>query len=116
MSPLEQDALKPLKTMDREPVFDELWQAQVLAMADAMVAAGTFSAGAWSEALGSALKAAEAAGAEDTSQTYYEAALEALEGLLQGSGDVPAQMLEERREAWRDAYLATPHGEPVELP
>ena len=107
--------MKPLKKMDREPVFDELWQAQVLAMADAMVAARAFSAGEWSEALGRALKEAEAAGADDTSQTYYEAALRALEGLLAGSGAVPAQTLEERRAAWRDAYLSTPHGEPVEL-
>ncbi|MEM8689817.1 MAG: nitrile hydratase accessory protein [Pseudomonadota bacterium] len=116
MSLHDQDALKPLKKMDREPVFDELWQAQVLAMADAMVAAGAFTAGDWSAALGQALKEAEATGAEDTSRTYYEAALGALEDLLQGSGDVPAQTLEARRTAWRDAYLATPHGDPVELP
>ncbi|MEM8647280.1 MAG: nitrile hydratase accessory protein [Pseudomonadota bacterium] len=116
MSPSEQEALQPLKKMDREPVFDELWQAQVLAMADAMVAVGAFTAADWSAALGRALKEAEASGAEDTSQTYYEAALKALEGLLAGSGDVPVQTLEDRRTAWRDAYLSTPHGEPVELP
>ncbi|NNF78434.1 MAG: nitrile hydratase accessory protein [Rhizobiales bacterium] len=115
MSPSETDALKPLKKMDTEPVFEELWQAQVLAMADAMVNAGAFEAAAWSEALGRELKAAEAAGADDTAQTYYEAALRALEGLLAQNDAVPAATLEERREAWKQAYLATPHGSPVEL-
>ena len=115
MSSPEQDALKPLKKMESEPVFEELWQAQVLAMADAMVAKGAFSSSAWSEALGAALKSAAAAGAEDTSQTYYEAALKALESLLDGNGAVPAETLQERREAWRQAYLSTPHGSPVEL-
>ena len=115
MSRAETDTLKPLKTLDDEPVFEELWQAQVLAMADAMVNAGTFSAAAWSEALGAALKAAEAGGAEDTPETYYKAALSALEGLLAQNQAVPSAALEERREAWKQAYLSTPHGSPVEL-
>ncbi len=111
----DEEALKPLKTMDGEPVFDELWQAQVLAMADAMVAAGTFEAAAWSETLGAELKAAEAAGAEDTGLTYYEAALSALERLLDETDAVPTASLRQRRDAWKEAYLATPHGSPVEL-
>lgn len=115
MSPFEQDALKPLKKMDTEPVFEELWQAQVLAMADAMVNAGAFEAAAWSEALGAELNAAEAAGAADTAQTYYEAALRALEGLLDETDAVSAAALDDRREAWKNAYLSTPHGSPVEL-
>jgi len=115
LSPSETDALKPLKKMDAEPVFEELWQAQVLAIADAMVSAGTFGAASWSEALGAELKAAEAAGAEDTAQTYYEAALRTLEGLLDGTGAVSTATLDGRREAWKNAYLSTPHGSPVEL-
>ncbi len=111
----EPDALKPLKSLDAEPVFEELWQAQVLAIADAMVNAGTFKAAAWSQALGRELKAAEGAGAEDTPQTYYEAALRALEGLLAETDAVPPATLTERRDAWKQAYLATPHGSPVEL-
>ncbi len=115
MNPSDTDALKPLKKMDAEPVFEELWQAQVLAIADAMVSAGTFEATAWSDALGAELKAAEAAGAEDTSQTYYEAALRALEGLLNDTDAVSSTLLSERKEAWKQAYLSTPHGSPVEL-
>ncbi len=103
MNPADTDALKPLKKMDGEPVFEELWQAQTLAMADAMVSAGTFEAAAWSNALGAELKAAEAAGAEDTAKTYYEAALRALESLLDDTDAVPSTLLSERKEAWKQA-------------
>lgn len=115
MNPNDSEALKPFQKMDQEPVFDELWQAQVLAIADAMVTSGTFEAAAWSEALGRELKAAEAAGADDTAETYYKAALKALEGLLEERDAVSSDMLSERREAWKQAYLSTPHGSPVEL-
>ena len=115
MNTPDTDTHKPLKKMDTEPVFEVLWQAQVLAIADAMVSAGTFQAASWSEALGTELKAAQAAGADDTAQTYYEAALRALEGLLDKGDAVSSALLAERREAWKQAYLATPHGSPVEL-
>lgn len=107
--------LKPLKRADAEPVFDELWQAQVLAMADNLVRQGKFSASAWSDALGAELKKLEAAGDEDNSATYYSAALRALEALLDDAGAVPAEDLTARRDAWEKAYLSTPHGAPVEL-
>ena len=115
MSRAETDALKPLKTLDDEPVFEELWQAQVLAMADTLVAKGAFSAAEWSDTLGAELKAAEEAGASDTSQTYYAAALRALERLLDNAKAIPAKTLEKRRNAWADAYRTTPHGQPVLL-
>ena len=101
--------------MDGEPVFDELWQAQVLAIADALVTKGDISASDWSNALGRELEQAEQSGEPDDHQTYYQAALRALESLLADSTAVTAGELEERRSAWARAYEATPHGEPVEL-
>ncbi len=53
------------------PVFDEPWQAQVLAMADTLIQSGQLSAQDWASALGSHLKAAEAVGNRDTAETYY---------------------------------------------
>jgi hypothetical protein len=41
--------------------------------------------------------------------------VEALEGLLTARGTVGTDALAARREEWRQAYLATPHGQPVEL-
>ena len=46
----------------REPVFKEPWHAQALALADSLVRAGAFTATEWAEALGAALKTADAQG------------------------------------------------------
>ncbi|TBX28867.1 nitrile hydratase accessory protein [Nioella sediminis] len=99
----------------RDPVFDEAWQAQVLAIADTMVQAGRFSATAWAETLGAELRAAEAAGKPDTTRTYYEAALAALERLTTEATEITGTDLSERKATWTRAYERTPHGQPVLL-
>lgn len=106
----------PLKRLDGEPVFDAPWQASVMAMADALVTRGVVTPKAWSEALGAALKATQSEGAPDTAETYYKAALRALERVVEVHGGVSAAVVNERRDAWEAAYRATPHGEPVRLP
>jgi len=111
----EKDAMRPLKRLDGEPVFDEAWQAQVLAMADRLSAAGVFTPTQWSEALGAELARAEQDGRPDTPMTYYESALQALERLLEEAGAVTPQARTERRAAWEEAYHTTPHGKPVVL-
>ena len=115
MTPPDDSRPSPLKGMDGEPVFDEPWQAQVLAIADALVTKGDISASDWSNALGRELKQAEQTGGPDDHHTYYQAALRALETLLAESFAVTTPELEDRRSAWARAYEATPHGEPVEL-
>ena len=99
----------------REPVFDEAWQAQVLAIADTMVRAGRFTASAWAETLGAELRRAEAEGQPDTAQTYYEAALAALEQLATESTAITGDELAARKADWTRAYERTPHGQPVLL-
>ncbi|WP_164744566.1 nitrile hydratase accessory protein [Nioella ostreopsis] len=99
----------------RDPVFDEAWQAQVLAIADTMVQAGRFTATDWAETLGAELRAAEAAGKPDTTGTYYEAALSALERLTTEATDITGADLSARKATWTRAYERTPHGQPVLL-
>ncbi|WP_084668038.1 nitrile hydratase accessory protein [Nioella nitratireducens] len=99
----------------RDSVFDEAWQAQVLAMADTMVRGGVFTATAWAETLGAELRRAEALGQPDTTQTYYEAALGALEALTTGTTDLTETDLSTRKAEWTRAYERTPHGQPVIL-
>ena len=94
--------------------FDEAWQAQVLAIADAMVRAGHFSASDWAKALGDELRAARAE--PDTLETYYLSALSALEKLSAAKTSLTATAQSERASAWRRAYEKTPHGAPVCLP
>ena len=111
----ERHGLSPLARRDDEPVFDEPWQAQALAVANSLVAQGLFSARDWSEALGAALRRAAADRAPDNSATYYEAVLAALEDLTNAGGAVTKEAMAARQEAWRQAYLKTPHGQPVAL-
>ena len=99
----------------REPIFEEPWQAQALAMADSLVQAGRLPATAWAEALGAALKAAEARGEPDDTQTYYLAVVEALETLTEQNLGLSGEARETRRAAWEAAYRRTPHGQPVKL-
>lgn len=105
----------PLARRDGEPVFDEPWQAQALALAFNLIDQGVFSNAQWSEKLGAELAHAQSRGDPDDSQTYYRSVLAALENLLASSGRIPAETLAARTETWRRAYLNTPHGQPVEL-
>lgn len=110
VDPRISDPLAPLARRDGDPVFEEAWQAQALAMADCMVRAGAFSADDWAAALGRAVRAED-----DTTAGYYRAVLAALETLLDSGGTLPAPQVTRRRDAWARAYETTPHGHPVEL-
>lgn len=114
MNPPE-DSLGPLKRRDGEPVFDEPWQAQVLGIADALVASGVIAADAWAARLGAILQMRAQAGAADDAKTYYGAVLEAVEALLAEGGSADGSEIDVRERQWRQAYLNTPHGKPVEL-
>ena len=112
---LPEDTLGPLRRKDGNPTFDEAWQAQSLAIADTLVDAGVVTATRWAEALGSELKSAARAGAADDTDTYYLAVLGAVEKLLRQIEIIGREELDARVDAWRQAYLSTPHGKPVEL-
>jgi nitrile hydratase accessory protein len=105
----------PLARKDGDPVFDEPWQAEVLALAYALSHHGVFSLQAWSDSLGAELRRADERGEPDNQDTYYQAALAVLEALLGQDGRISTDAVERRVDQWRDAYLHTPHGKPVEL-
>ncbi len=109
------ETLKPLAGVDGDPVFDEAWQAEALAIADTLVRGGLFSAAQWSEALGEALAAAESAARPDNQQTYYQCVLEALEKLVAANSDIDREAMLGKRRDWEQAYRSTPHGQPVRL-
>ena len=115
MSEADPHALGPLARRDDEPIFDEPWQAQALALASNLIDQGVFSNIEWSDALGAELESAKARGDCDDAQTYFRSVLAALEGLLASDGRVSTSNLGFRTEAWRRAYLNTPHGQPVDL-
>ena len=111
----DETPVAPLASRDGEPVFAEPWQAEVLALAFALVQENVVTAAEWSDTLGAALRQAAGDGAPDDQTTYYMAALTALERLVATDGRVTPEGLSERVEQWRRAYLNTPHGQPVDL-
>lgn len=115
MSRPDPRGLGPLARRDDEPVFDEPWQAQALALAFNLMEQGIFTNTQWSDALGAELQGAQARGEPDDAQTYYRSVLAALEKLLAADGRITDGTLSARTEAWRRAYVNTPHGQPVEL-
>ena len=101
---------------ESEPVFAEPWEATAQALAQIVVEGGHVTPAEWAEALGTAIKTAQAEGDPDDGTTYYRHVLAALESLLVNKGIVEGSDLVARRDAWRHAYESTPHGQPVTLP
>ncbi len=97
------------------PVFKEPWEAEAFAMAVHLSEAGRFTWGEWTAALAREIRSAGTAGDPDLGDTYYQHWLRALLALCAETGLVPADGLQRRTEEWRQAYLRTPHGRPVEL-
>jgi len=95
------------------PVFEEPWQATAFALAVHLSERGAIPWPEWSAALGREIEA----GAGDPAQVdaYFEHWLRALERICAEKGMVDPAEIRTRQEAWRRAYLDTPHGEPVEL-
>ena len=129
-------------TENGEPVFKEPWEAQAFSLVIALHESGVFSWDEWSDALAQAIRrdlhpggveevvqrvseaVAEGAGEktsermeekEDRRDIYYQHWLAALEHLAIAKGLSEVGELALRVHAWREAYLVTPHGQPVEL-
>ena len=93
------------------PVFAEPWQAQAFALAVHLSAAGAFTWPEWAAALSAELATDPA----DDGARYYEHWVAALERLAAERGFAAPPELSQRKAAWAEAYLHTPHGKPVEL-
>ncbi|MCY4263300.1 MAG: nitrile hydratase accessory protein [Gammaproteobacteria bacterium] len=97
------------------PVFSEPWEAQAFALVLALQQQGAFSWKEWAQVLNARIVAAQALGDPDLGDTYYHHWLAALEQMTLKKGLTDREEIGSRLAAWRDAYLSTPHGEPVEL-
>ncbi len=88
--------------------FDEPWQATAFAMVVKLHEGGVFTWSEWAETLGAELAA-------NRDRGYYDSWLAALERVLAAKGVAGADELGGLKDAWRDAYIHTPHGKPVTL-
>jgi nitrile hydratase accessory protein len=106
----------PMLPRDRDgPVFKEPWEAQAFALAVRLSEIGCFTWSEWAAVLNQEIKAAQARGDPDLGGTYYRHWLSALERICVDKGLVGRDAIHRRTEAWRRAYLRTPHGQPVSL-
>jgi nitrile hydratase accessory protein len=108
-------ALPQLPRDERGPVFAEPWQAQAFALAVKLSERGYFTWKEWAATLAAELEAASTRGEPDDGSHYYDHWLAALEHLVQAKGLLDRAALDERKDAWADAYRHTPHGKPIEL-
>ena len=97
------------------PVFAEPWHAQLFAVTHTLAGNGIFDWSDWTDHFSAALKHSDAAGAPKDGSTYYDIWLAAFEEFLIARGLADATGLGDLKRDWTDAYLATPHGAPVEL-
>jgi len=98
-----------------EPVFSEPWHAQIFAMTVHLSQLGVFSWPEWAENFGATLARHGLDRALNGGEDYYNAWLETLEIMLIDAQLTGVDAIAEMVEQWRDAYLRTPHGQPVKL-
>jgi nitrile hydratase accessory protein len=109
------DDLPALPRDDHGPIFREPWEAHAFALAVRLSEAGCFTWSEWAATLAQEIRAAQSAGDPDLGATYYQHWLRALERLCADKGLTSSAELHQRKEQWRDAYVHTPHGQPVLL-
>lgn len=105
----------PLPRDRAEGLFRTPWEAQAFAIVEHLKNRGLITAREWADALGSAIRAAQANGDPDTGETYYAHWMTALEKLLNEKNLASTVTIDARAQAWARAEAATPHGKPVEL-
>jgi nitrile hydratase accessory protein len=97
------------------PVFEAPWQAAAFALAVQLSVEGHFTWSEWTDVFATEIHKAQEQGDPDLGNTYYDHWVKALERLCEERGLVNHDHMSQRTEEWRQAYLNTPHGSPIEL-
>jgi nitrile hydratase accessory protein len=105
-----------LPKTEGEPIFAEPWQAQAFALTVTLHKNGVFSWDEWAETLGAEIAKDKDAGGVADGTNYYALWLGALERLVTHKGATSAADLAALKDAWKENYLATPHGQPIPEP
>jgi nitrile hydratase accessory protein len=106
----------PLQPQDDDGlVFAEPWQAHAFALTVELSHRGLFSWGEWTEIFSHQIKVAQTVGDPDLGDTYYDHWARALEKIIESKGGINSDVVDERTDAWRRAYLSTLHGQPINL-
>jgi nitrile hydratase accessory protein len=114
----QNELIKDLPMIPRDadgPVFQAPWQAAAFALAVRLSAEGHFTWPEWTEVFSEEIRKAQGKGDPDLGDTYYDHWVNALERLCEERRLVDHDDMSQRTEGWRQAYLNTPHGKPIEL-
>ena len=95
--------------------FAEPWQAEAFACTLQLSRQGLFTWAEWVAVFSAEIKTAPVRAGESHNEAYYRQWLTALERIVGQKGAASPAEIDTRQEAWRQAYLNTPHGAPVEL-
>lgn len=102
-------------TQQPKPRFEEPWHADVFALTVLLNEKGLFSWGEWTTRFGQSLAEHRLDHALNGGSDYFLAWIDALEGLLMSKDLAAGEDLARLKQGWTDAYLSTPHGQPVRL-
>ena len=98
-----------------EPVFEARWHAELFALTVHLNEVGRFAWPDWADRFSATLKRHGVDKNLNGGDDYFDAWLETLEAYLSETGAALPQDVAQMRDAWEQAYLSTPHGEPVSL-
>jgi nitrile hydratase accessory protein len=101
--------------LENAPAFREPWQAKAFAFVVLLHREGHFAWDDWVRTLAEEISASPQCADEDAELAYHRQFLTALEKIVATRGLTTAEEMQARKLAWRRAYLATPHGRPVDL-
>ena len=100
---------------DEGPVFNAPWEASAFALAVRLSEEGHFTWPEWVDVLTEEIARAQREGDPDLGDTYYYHWVAALERICSERALVGQPDMDQRKEDWRKAFLATPHGKPILL-
>jgi nitrile hydratase accessory protein len=98
-----------------EPVFGEPWHAQLFALTVHLNETGRFAWPDWAARFSATLARHGLNRELDGGDDYFNAWLETLEDLLAEDGAAAPKEAARVKAVWKQAYLGTPHGEPVRI-
>lgn len=93
--------------------FEAPWHGQVFALTVALNEAEHFSWNEWADLFGACLKDAGKNSTLVGSDDYYRVWVTALEKMMLRKETLTTSALDDMKTLWTDAFLSTPHGQPV---
>lgn len=98
-----------------DPIFEAPWHAQLFALTVHLHERDVFNWPDWTVAFGATLADHRLSGDLNGGDDYFTAWLATLERVLSANQMASGEAVETMRNAWEQAYLSTPHGDPVKL-